>query len=236
MCPHRRCLQNLPGQEVYPMKPQMDLRQFRFSRLRDPQFRHLNLLAYWLLFGLAFLILERFSPVTEYHPVSCALDAYIPFLEIFLFPYLFWFVYLVGMHVYTAIYDVASFRRLMRFIIISYTLTTVIYILYPTCQELRPESFLRDNALTRFIAWFYTFDTHTNVCPSLHVIGSVAVACTAWNARGLNTPFWRVAFWAAAVLISISTVFMRQHSVVDVVLAVPVCILAAWLSRRKTES
>ena len=218
------------------MKAEMDLRQFRFSRLNDPEFRHLKLLLYWPLFGLAFLILERFSPVTEYHPVFCALDAYIPFLEIFLLPYLFWFVYLVGIHVYTAIYDRTAFRYLMRFIIISYTLTTVIYILYPTCQQLRPDTFLRDNALTRFIAWFYTFDTHTNVCPSLHVIGSVAVACTAWNAKGLKTAGWRIAFWAAAVLISISTVFMRQHSVVDVLTAIPVCLLTAWLARRRPNN
>ena len=213
------------------MKTEMDLRKFRFSKLNDPEFRHLKLLLYWPLFGLAFLILERFPPVTEYHPVFCAPDAYIPFLEIFLLPYLFWFVYLVGIHVYTAIYDTASFRYLMRFVMISFTLTMVIYILYPTCQQLRPESFVRDNVLTRFIAWFYTFDTHTNVCPSLHVIGSAAVACTAWNARSLNTSGWRIAFWSAAVLISISTVFMRQHSVVDVAAAVPVCILAAWFSR-----
>ena len=214
------------------MKAEMDLRKFRFSKLNDPEFRHLKLLLYWPLFGLAFLILERFSPVTEYHTVFCALDAYIPFLEIFLLPYLFWFVYLVGIHVYTAIYDTASFRYLMRFVMISYTLTIIIYVIYSTCQQLRPESFARDNALTRFIAWFYTFDTHTNVCPSLHVIGSAAVACTAWNAKGLNTARWRVAFWATAILISISTVFMRQHSVVDVVTAIPVCLLIVWLEKK----
>ena len=215
------------------MKPEMDLRKFRFSRLNEPEFRHLKLLIYWPLFGLVFWCLERFSPITEYHPVYCSLDAYIPFLEIFLLPYLFWFVFLIGMHVYTAIYDVAAFRYLMRFVMISYTVTVVIYILFPTCQELRPEVFLRDNALTRFVDWFYEFDTHTNVCPSLHVIGSAAVACAAWNARRLNTAGWRIAFWSTAVLISISTVFMRQHSAVDVAAAVPVCILAAWFSRDK---
>ena len=102
------------------MTPEMDLRRLRFSRLNDPEFRHLKLLVYWLVFGVAFLVLERFSPITQYYPVSCPLDEKIPFLEIFLLPYLFWFVYLIGMHIYTAIYDVASFRRLMRFIIISH--------------------------------------------------------------------------------------------------------------------
>ena len=215
------------------MTPEIDLRRFRFSRLNEPEFCHLKLLVYWPAFGAAFWVLERFSPVTEYYPVHCILDDRIPFLEIFLLPYLFWFVYLIGMHVYTAIYDAASFRRLMRFVMISYTVTVAIYILFPTCQQLRPAEFVRDNALTRFIGWFYTFDTHTNVCPSLHVIGSAAVACTAWNTKGLRTTGWRLAFWTAAVLISVSTVFMRQHSVLDILAAVPVCLLAGLCSRPK---
>ena len=56
------------------MTPEMNLRSFRFSRLNDPEFRHLKLLVYWLVFGLAFLVLERFSPVTEYYPMYCPLD------------------------------------------------------------------------------------------------------------------------------------------------------------------
>ena len=209
---------------------EMDLREFRFSRLHWPEFRHLKLLAYWPAFGLAFLFAERLSPIEEYTPVSCALDGMIPFCEWFLIPYLFWFVYLIGIHVYTAIYDVSAFRRLMRFVIISYTLTMVIYFLFPTCQELRPPVFARDNALTRFIGWFYEFDTSTNVCPSLHVVGSAAVLFTAWNTRGLATRGWRLAFLAAAVLISISTVFMKQHSVLDIAAALPICGISWWLS------
>ena len=156
-------------------KPMVDLRKFRFSRLHEPEFAHLKLLAYWIVFGFLFWFVERLSPIDTYTPVRCALDDMVPFCEWFLFPYLFWFVYLVGMHIYTGIYDVKAFRGMMRFIMVSFTLTIVIYFLFPTCQELRPGEFLRDNLLTKFIADFYQFDTNTNVCPSLHVVGSVAV-------------------------------------------------------------
>lgn len=47
----------------------------------------------------------------------------------------------------------------------------LIYLVFPTCQDLRPTQFARDNILTRFVAWFYNFDTNTNVCPSIHVLG-----------------------------------------------------------------
>ena len=213
-------------------EPAVDYRRFRFSRLNAPEFRHLKLLLFWPLFGLAFLWLERFPPVEYYYPVRCALDDLIPFCEIFLIPYLFWFVYLIGMHVYTLLYDVRGVRRLMWYVIVSYSVTMLIYLVWPTCQELRPETFLRDNALTRFISWFYRFDTHTNVTPSLHVIGSAAVWYASRHTEKFRSTGWQAAFGAAAVLISLSTVFMKQHSAVDILAAIPVCVFAHYITDR----
>ena len=151
-----------------------DYRQFRLRKLNTPEFSHIKLLLFWPVFGLAFLALERFRPHAAYHVMHCALDDAIPFSEWALIPYLLWFVYLIGALAYTFFQDVPAFRRMMRFVIVTYTAATVIYFIYPTQQLLRPEAFSHDNALTRAVAWFYTFDTNTNVCPSLHVIGSAA--------------------------------------------------------------
>lgn len=148
-----------------------DYRQFRLRKLNTPEFSHIKLLLFWPVFGLAFLALERFRPHAAYHVMHCALDDAIPFSEWALIPYLLWFVYLIGALAYTFFQDVPAFRRMMRFVIVTYTAATVVYFIYPTQQLLRPEAFAHDNALTRAVAWFYTFDTNTNVCPSLHVIG-----------------------------------------------------------------
>lgn len=81
----------------------------------------------------------------------------------------------LSLELYTLLYDIDSFQRMMKYILLTYTIAIVTYLIWPTCQELRPVSFERDNFLTRFIAGFYQFDTNTNVCPSIHVIGSLAV-------------------------------------------------------------
>ena len=73
--------------------------------------------------------------------MHCALDDLIPFNEWFLIPYLFWFVYLIGAVAYTFFFDVPGFRRMMRFVMITYSVTLIIYFLFPTCQMLRPEVF-----------------------------------------------------------------------------------------------
>ncbi len=156
------------------IKPEVNYREFRIHKLNTPEFSHVRLLLYWPIFGLLFLFLERLQPQRNYYPVYCGLDDIIPFCEWALIPYLFWFVFLIGTLVYTFFVDVPAFRRMMYFVIVTYTITVLIYLFFPTCQNLRPEAFVRNNLLTRFIELFYSFDTNTNVCPSLHVIGSVA--------------------------------------------------------------
>lgn len=215
--------------------PMVDYRQFRFRKRNAPEFAHLKYLLFWPVFGLLFLLVERGWVREYYTPIHCPLDDKIPFCEYFLIPYLFWFVFLAGIHLYTLLYDIPSFQRLMRFLIVSYSLAMAVYILFPNCQELRPVEFPRDNVFTRFLAGFYQFDTNTNVCPSLHVIGSAAVLATAWHSRHFHTPGWRCAFAVTALLISVSTVFLKQHSALDVLAAVPICAVAyqAAFGKRK---
>ena len=203
-----------------------DLRKFSFNKLKSGEFRHVLLLLYWPVFGLLFTFAERFYNVDSYYSMHCALDDMIPFCEWFLIPYLFWFVYLIGTVVYTFFYDVFAFRRLMWFVILTYSVTMLIYLLFPTCQDLRPTEFDHDNALTRFTAWFYTFDTNTNVCPSIHVLGSVAALIGLVDSKHLQKLWLKLVFAFLCVLICISTMFMKQHSALDVMAAIPLCLIA----------
>lgn len=203
----------------------VDYRKLRPSNITSPEFRHLLLLLYWPIYGLTFLILER-GLTLDYHPVEAALDAKIPFCEYFVPAYYFWFVFLIGIHFYTGFFDIPAFKKLMYFIIITYTVTSVIYIIYPTKQELRPAEFSGDNIFIAIINGLYNFDTNTNVCPSLHVIGSFAVLFTSWHCKRFKTFWWQFGFVSATVLICLSTVFLKQHSVIDIWTALAVCAAA----------
>lgn len=215
--------------------PAVDYRKLRLNNLSSSEFHHLKLLLFWPVFGFLFYFTELYYPATFYYPVHCALDDIIPFFEWFLIPYLFWFPFLVGMHVFTLFYDVDTFRRMMGYIILTYSLTLVIYWIFPTCQELRPDSFARDNVLTRIAAAYYDFDTNTNVCPSIHVIGSLAVMEAALYSPKIVGKGWKWAFVLCAIAISISTVFMKQHSAVDIFAALPICLLGRILFFRRKK-
>ncbi len=188
----------------------------RWLKAFSQKYPHWRLLLYWPVFGLLFLLAERGNLTATYYQMHCALDDAIPFCEWFLIPYLFWFVYLIGMHIYLFFTDGERFTEFMRFIILTYSAALVIYYLFPTCQMLRPTAFERDNILTRIMAAFYVFDTNTNVCPSLHVVGSLAVTFAGLHNPRSDARVWKVFYILCGVMISISTVFVKQHSLLDV--------------------
>lgn len=178
--------------------------------------KQLWMLAYWPVYGALFFALERLRRPAQYHVMHTEVDDWIPFCEGFVIPYVFWFLFLIGIHCYTAKHDAAAFKRLMAFVAISHTCALAIFFLFPTCQHLRPLAFERQNLLTRITAFFYRIDTSTNVCPSLHVVGSMAVWYAARDAGLFSRRGRRMFFSAATVLICLSTVFLKQHSVLDV--------------------
>ena len=210
--------------------PVVDYRKLRLHNLTSTDYKHLLLLIFWPVFGILFSYVEKYYPVEHYTPVYSVIDDFIPFFEWFVIPYLFWFVYLAGMVIYTALYDIGAFRKMMLFVIITYTLTIVIYLIWPTCQELRPAAFERDNIFTRIMSDYYAYDTNTNVCPSLHVIGAVAVQFAFLHLQEKKHIGWHIAFIITTILICLSTVFLKQHSIIDVFAAVPVCALGYVLS------
>ncbi len=206
-------------------KPAVDYRELRWSRLNEPRFRHVKLLAGWLVYLALYFVTENLIPASRCHVIHCALDDAIPFSEGFLVFYVYWYFLLAGSLLYFLLYDIRSFKRLQVFIMITQAVAMLTYILYPSIQLLRPERFERDNVLTRLMAFIYAFDTPTGVCPSLHVAYSMGIAWV-WCRREAGGTLWKGFTVLSAVLISISTAFVKQHSVVDILAAIPVGALA----------
>ena len=223
-------------------------KDLRPNNLRSPKYKHLFLLLFWPAFGLVFMSLERFAPTIwetltgsplVYYDIVSPLDAHIPFCEVFAIPYYFWFVFLIGMVLYGLLFDVQAFRDYMWFVILTYSATAIIYILFPNMQSLRPTELPRENLFTMIISGLYEFDTNTNVCPSIHVLGSVAVCLAGLHSRRLKHIGWKLFFIISTVLITLSTVFLKQHSVIDIYAALALSALVYplvyILPRRKKE-
>ncbi len=208
--------------------PMVDYRKFRLSKLNDPEFSHLKLLSGWIFYFLAYLITENFIPAESCHVIHCWLDDVIPFCEWFVIPYVGWYLLVAGSLLYFALYNVDSFKKLSKYIIITQVVAMAIYVMYPSRQDLRPEVFQNDNVLTRLVGVLYAADTSTNVCPSLHVGYSLALL-SVWLKEKAAAWWWKSLVVVFVILICLSTMFIKQHSAVDFFVALPMCALAEWI-------
>lgn len=177
-------------------------------------------LLFWPVFGLRYLLIENFHPAGYYHPVHCPLDDRIPFLEIFLIPYFLWYFCIMGIHLWLYLREDPAFGQYSRYLMVSMGISTAVFLLYPTCQELRPPVFPRDNALIRLVQILYRLDTSTNVLPSEHVIGSAGFFLAAWYSMDRR---YLPGVGLLALLTASATVFLKQHSLLDALAALPVC-------------
>lgn len=209
-------------------KPVVNYKNLRPNNINSPEYRHLLWLLGWIGYFILYLLTENLIPVENCHVIHAPLDDIIPFCEWFIIFYVGWYVLIAASLLYFALYNVENFVNLQKFIIITQVVAMVVYIVYPNCQNLRPAEMPRDNFLTYIINLIYTADTNTGVCPSLHVAYSIGIAST-WLKEKSANKLTKTLIVAFCVLVCVSVSFVKQHSVIDIVAAIPLCVFAEWL-------
>ncbi|MGN1160342.1 MAG: phosphatase PAP2 family protein [Lachnospiraceae bacterium] len=203
------------------------------------KYKHaIPILVYLVIYLVAFFIVEQYTK-DNYHLIHMALDDRIPFLEIFVIPYLLWFPYVAGFVLYFIFLDKENYWPLFWFLVSGMTLFIIVSAVYPNGQELRPDVFPRDNIFTRVIGGLYGTDTATNILPSIHVYNSLGIQIAVMKSERLKKHRWiQIASGVLCVLIILSTMFIKQHSVVDVISAFALAVVAyliiyVFLPRKK---
>ena len=208
--------------------PAIDYRKLRLNNITTPEYCHLFLLLGWVGYFALYLLTENLIPAESCYPVHCWLDDKVPFCEWFIIPYASWYLLIIGSLLYFLLYSVDSFKKLQTYIIITQIMAMAVYIIFPNRQDLRPDTFERNNVFTWVIGQLYAFDTSTNVCPSLHVAYSIGIA-SAWLKEKEISPWFKVFIVFSAIMICLSTAFIKQHSAADAFAAIPICLLAEYL-------
>ena len=96
------------------------------------------------------------------------------------------------------------------------TVFLVVSTLWPNGHHLRPYTMPRDNIFTAMVARLWQTDTPTNLWPSIHVYNSIG-AHVALCRCSLGKKRWlRGASLVLCISIILSTIFLKQHSMFDV--------------------
>ena len=181
------------------------------------KYRHALVLLYGLIYMPWFMWLESRADL-PYHVIHVRLDDMIPFVEYFIVPYLLWFAYVAVVFVYLFFKSRREFYQYCIFLFTGMTLFLIVSTIYPNGHLLRPSGFERNSIFTLAVSLLYQIDTATNIFPSLHVFNSIAAHRAVANNQALGKN--RLIHGASFVLmvsIILATMFLKQHSVLDVV-------------------
>ena len=197
-------------------------------KLKKESFRYWWTLAYFPVYMIIFTLEEKL--IKDYHIIGIALDKKIPFIEWFFFPYYIWFPYIFLVGIWIFFKDKKTFLKMICFLYTGMTIFLIVSAVYPNGLDLRPTEFTRDNIAIRLAKQMYETDTPTNVLPSIHVFNTLGIMCAAIFCRKdamANWARWMVCI--AGVSISCSTVFVKQHSLIDVFVAIALAVISYFL-------
>ena len=182
----------------------------------------LAILVAYLLFAATYLPINEFSVGRRAHILYLPGEERLPFLP--LFEYLYVLTYFLPLLFLRTIHDYAVFRRLYGafFIVLLVAYTT--YLLFPVYLERPP---LKVDSLHTWLLSLEYMDKSYNHFPSLHV---------AWTWLTVYasqvSPKAKTGLAVLAVGISLSTLFVKQHYIADVLYGYAL----AWLAWRLAGS
>ncbi|WMJ79591.1 phosphatase PAP2 family protein [Clostridium sp. MB40-C1] len=184
--------------------------------------RHFLYMIIWIPLLGFFYCCQKF--VTPKYIMHSSIDDHIPFLKVFILPYVFWYFYISAPFVYFGLKSKDDFLKLTKFIFLGMGISYIIYVILPSGQNLRP-ILLEKDIFTKMVGVIYAIDPPANVCPSIHVIDAVGV-----NIVICSSPLFeknrrvKVISTIIMVLICLSTMFIKQHSFLDVIAGIALSI------------
>lgn len=186
------------------------------------------MICYMLAYMVSFMLIEQWNRL-HYTVIHTVVDDVIPFVPVFVIPYLLWFPYVTCAILFLLMVNEDSYHKLCTVLAIGMTVFIAVSVVFPNIHLLRPETMPVDNVFTRMVGLLYLVDTPTNLTPSIHVFNSLAVVGAIWEwdwrtdsgkvYSGRVRAFWRAVTTILGLSITLSTMFIKQHSFSDVVIA-----------------
>ncbi|MBQ8002056.1 MAG: phosphatase PAP2 family protein [Clostridia bacterium] len=169
---------------------------------------------YTLIYFSLFAYLE--ATVKPQFIIDCFIDDYIPFCEFFIIPYLMWFIFIPGTLFFLLYKDRDAFWRMAGMMFIGNMLCLLIYALFPNGVPPKHPVY-EENIFCSLVNVLYHNDTPTNVCPSIHVLDTLAAHIAICKSSIADRiPSLKPLSAIFLVLVCLATVMLKQHSIIDV--------------------
>ncbi len=141
------------------------------------------------------------------------IDTKIPFNKWFIFPYISWMPVLYLSFLYLALKNRNIYWRTLLIYNVSVMACNVVFFFFPTYVP-RPD-LLGTDVASRLVHFIYQSDAPYNCFPSVHCLTSYLLFITFKRDLTLKLPI-RIFMYTLLWLIIASTVFTKQHALIDV--------------------
>jgi len=158
--------------------------------------------------------MSKFTPF-KLNIIGSELDNAVPFVPAFIYFYISWYIMLYIVPYIIAKYDKKMFYKYWTTTIIAITVLCFIYLLFPTAVT-RPS--ININSLSSFITnLVYLLDTPGMNCfPSMHCAISFIFIFNVLDSDCVPKK-WKITITIWSFLVILSTLFVKQHVIYDVV-------------------
>ncbi len=169
-----------------------------------------------------------FTDGLKHYNISCFIDYHIPFIPVFIVPYLLAYVQWITGYIAVARYNREYCYKVMIGEMISKIIVGIVFILFPTTM-LR-EEIVTNDLFSNAVKILYKMDAPTNLFPSIHCLESYICmkAVIEMKNSGMNFRIWMIVM---SILVFMSTLFIKQHVLLDFFGAV----IIAEIGRRLSE-
>ncbi|WP_040208984.1 phosphatase PAP2 family protein [Neobacillus jeddahensis] len=146
--------------------------------------------------------------------ISTSIDHSIPFLPIFIIPYILWYAYIFCFLIYFCFKDTKVYIKTILMIVIGELICFAIYFFFQTTVP-RP-TLVGDNVIINLVELIYANDQPFNCFPSIHVLTTFTVMLASIHIKNKHI-LMNLCIHIIGSFIIISTLFVKQHVIFDMI-------------------
>lgn len=201
-----------------------------YSTYNKKPFRFLFVV--YIIYLVSFFLIDKW-PNRDYYIIHSKIDDIIPLYKPAILIYCSWFlmlvlpfIFLLKKKAYNDLWNIAVPMFSAMFI------SLIIYIFWPTALEIRPEYLSGNDVFTYLLKQIEAIDAPNNVCPSIHVSTSMIIDyqfSKSINMQDDSKRLSRIGFRILNISICISTMLVKQHSIIDVLAGIIMAIVICFL-------
>lgn len=157
------------------------------------------------------------NPNVKVHTLVTDIDRSVPFVNAFILPYVIWYGFIYVVLIYLYFIDKEVYLKTL----LTYEVCIIIsFIIYSLFQTTVPRPLLAGNDfLTNIVRWVYNSDNPFNCFPSTHSFSSYIILRGVSKSK-IENKFLRFSIFFMCVLVMISTQFVKQHVILDLIGAI----------------